>query len=189
MQFDLAERYILNRLKGELSSDLTYHNVFHTVDVCAAARQIALQEGLDGQPLEVLLTAALFHDTGFLIEAEGHEAASCAIAQQTLPAFGYAKADIELICRLIMATEIPQRPTRHLEEIICDADLDYLGRDDFFERSQLLYEEMHHLGTVGSREEYNNLQIAFLDGHHYFTATSKRLRNAKKEENYKKLIT
>ena len=30
-----------------------------------------------------------------------------------------------------MATKIPQKPQNHYEEVLSDADLDYLGRDDF----------------------------------------------------------
>ena len=189
MQLDLAEQYILERLKEELSPELTYHNCAHTMDVYSAARQIAVEEGVDGERLQLLLTAALFHDAGFLIRAQGHEVLSCAIAQEALPAFGYSDAGIQLICKLIMATEVPQQPTHHLEEIICDADLDYLGRDDFFGRSELLYEEMRNLGAVASREAYDKIQRAFLDSHHYFTATSNRLRSQKKAENYNILIT
>ena len=188
MQLDLAEQYVMTRLKTELSPDLSYHNDFHTQDVYRAAQQIAQQEGITGSALQWLLTAALFHDVGFLINAKGHEVLSCSIAQHALPAFGYTEADITVICNLIMATEIPQQPTQHLEEVICDADLDYLGRDDFFDRSQMLYEEMRNLGTVDSRDAYDRIQRAFLENHRYFTATSKRLRNKKKEENYNQLI-
>ncbi|MFB2118759.1 HD domain-containing protein [Parapedobacter sp. 2B3] len=188
MQLDLAERYVMKRLADELSPDLTYHNLAHTQDVYSATKRIASQEGIRHPDLQLLLTAALFHDVGFLISAKGHEIHSCAIAQRVLPSFGYTDADISLICKLIMATEIPQRPTRHLEEIICDADLDYLGRDDFFDRSQLLYEEMRKLGTVKSQHAYDELQRSFLGNHRYFTATSRGLRNKKKEENYNKLI-
>jgi len=187
MQLDLAKRYIAHRLKEELSPDFTYHNDFHTEDVYEAARWIALNEGVGGNQLQLLLTAALFHDAGFLINAKGHELLSCTIAENILPAFGYAETDIELINTLIMATEVPQRPQLLLEEIICDADLDYLGRDDFFVRSELLYEEMRNLGTVGSRGEYDKLQFSFLSSHRYFTETSRRFRNAKKEDNFRKL--
>lgn len=187
MQLDLAKQYIVNRLKEELSPDFTYHNVFHTEDVYEAARWIAFKEGVEGKPLQVLLTAALFHDAGFLIKAKGHELLSCTIAENILPAFGYVEPDIELVNTLIMATELPQRPRQLLEEIICDADLDYLGRDDFFTRSQLLYEEMRHLGTIGSRREYDKLQVEFLGSHRYFTETSRKFRNEKKEDNFRKL--
>lgn len=188
MQLDLADRYIMTRLKEELSPDLAYHNDVHTRDVYLATQRIALQEGIHNNNLQLLLTAALYHDAGFLINAKGHEIHSCTIAQQILPSFGYTESDILQICKLIMATEIPQQPTQHLEEIICDADLDYLGRDDFSKRSQLLYEEMRKLGAVASRDAYDKLQLAFFQNHQYFTVTSKRLRNKEKEENYKKLI-
>lgn len=187
MQLDLAKQYIVNRLKEELSPDFTYHNDFHTEDVYEAARWIALNEGVEGDQLQLLLTAALFHDAGFLINAKGHELLSCTVAETVLPAFGYTETDIELINKLILATEIPQQPQQLLEEIICDADLDYLGRDDFFVRSELLYEEMCNLGTIGSRGEYNKLQFSFLSNHRYFTETSRRFRNAKKEDNFRKL--
>ncbi|MGV3763535.1 HD domain-containing protein, partial [Parapedobacter sp.] len=157
-------------------------------DVYLAAQRIAAQEGVRDGALQLLLTAALFHDAGFLIHAKSHELHSCSIAQGVLPSFGYTEADISCICGLIMATEIPQEPSDHLEEIICDADLDYLGRDDFSARSQLLYNEMRNLGTIESHEAYNELQRAFLENHRYFTATSNRLRSKKKEENYKKLM-
>lgn len=188
MQLDLAERYVMERLNGELSPDLTYHNSDHTRDVYLATQRIGIHEGVSEYALQLLLTAALYHDAGFLIHHKNHETRSCSIAQGVLPSFGYQKADILRICELIMATEIPQQPTNPLEQIICDADLDYLGRDDFFERSQLLYEEMRKLGTIGSRTAYDELQHSFFKSHHYFTATSIRLRTGKKEENYKKLI-
>jgi len=188
MQLDLAERYIMGRLTEELSPDLTYHNSVHTRDVYLATQQIATQEGVSDHALQLLLTAALFHDAGFLIHAKNHELHSCAIAQSALPSFGYSEADIASICDLILATEIPQQPKHLLGEILCDADLDYLGRDDFPARSQLLYNEMRNLGTIASRAAYDELQRAFFESHHYFTATSNRRRNGKKEENYKKLI-
>jgi Predicted HD superfamily hydrolase len=190
MQRNLAAQYILNRLKDELSPDLTYHNVTHTEDVYSAAQLIAREEGITGRDLELTLTAALFHDTGFLINGmgHGHEVLSCSIARETLPAFEYSATDISLITELILATEIPQRPDRLLEQVLCDADLDYLGRDDFFQRSELLYNEMRKLGAVASRTDYDRLQLAFLRGHTYFTETSKRMRNQKKLDNLQKLI-
>lgn len=189
MQLDQAAHYILNRLKEGLSPNLRYHDAIHTMDVYSVARQLAQHEGIEGKSLDLLLTAALFHDAGFLISPEEHEFRSCNIVRETLPGFGYSDTEIDIICGLIMATKIPQSPKQHLEEILCDADLDYLGRADFFERSQLLYEEMSSLGKVNSREEYNRMQLAFLHNHHYFTATSKRIRKPKKEENLRKLTT
>jgi hypothetical protein len=81
-----------------------------------------------------------------------------------------------------MATKIPQTPHSRLEEIICDADLDYLGRPDFFPISDSLYEEVKIKGWVTDKREWNIKQVAFFRSHHYFTATSKKLREGEKQK-------
>jgi len=82
-----------------------------------------------------------------------------------------------------MATKLPQSPHNHLEEIICDADLDYLGRDDFFAISDRLYEEFLSEGKVQNYDDWNKKQIAFFENHRYFTPTSQTFRNEKKHSN------
>ena len=81
-----------------------------------------------------------------------------------------------------MATKIPQTPQTKLEEIIADADLDYLGRDDFFEISEYLYKELLNSGIVNNEEQWNILQVDFFEKHHYFTQLSKELRDEKKKK-------
>jgi hypothetical protein len=83
---------------------------------------------------------------------------------------------------MIMATRIPQTPHNLLEEILADADLDYLGRDDFFIIGNRLYDELAMYGIVNDRYDWNRLQVRFLENHHYFTQTAIRMRKAKKEE-------
>jgi hypothetical protein len=84
---------------------------------------------------------------------------------------------------MIMATMLPQHATNKLEMIICDADLDYLGRDDFFMISHRLKLEWHEMGQTSRLIEWYKGQIEFLEGHHYFLESTKELRQAKKEEN------
>ena len=52
-----------------------------------------------------------------------------------------------------MATKVPQSPKNHLEEILCDCDLDYLGRDDFEKISNNLFSEWKEHGLVTNVEE------------------------------------
>src|SRR5579872_4286957 len=122
MDVDSACAYILNKLANELPDNLPYHNVEHTRDVYVTARDIAEREGLTDHEKQLLLTAACFHDTGFLERTTGHEKVSCRLAQEILPGFGYKTDDIERICSIIMATKIPQQPKNHTEEILSDAD-------------------------------------------------------------------
>ena len=63
---------------------------------------------------------------------------------------------------MIMATKIPQSPRNGLEEIICDADLDYLGRDDFYEIGATLFEELKAYNVLQNEREWNRIQVKFL---------------------------
>lgn len=187
MQFKKAVDLILEKQKKELSGHLSYHNIDHIRDVYNAAGQIGKQEGISDADMHLLLTAAAFHDSGFIKRRSGHEEESCRIAAETLPAFGYTPADIETIRGLIMATKIPQSPKNHLEEILADADLDYLGRDDFFIVGEKLFNEFLTEGIVSNANDWTRLQVRFIENHHYFTKTSQKLRAAKKEENLKQV--
>lgn len=179
--------YILQKLRDELPQHLTYHTLQHTMDVYHRCDEIAEKEGLGGKMLDLLLIAAVYHDAGYLYQRVDHEKLSCEIAKDVLPQYGYINEDIEDVCRIIMATKLPQSPTSLAEQIICDADLDYLGRNDFFETGEGLYQEMLHADVVSSRGDWDKIQIQFLEQHHYFTATSQKLRNLKKQENLNQL--
>ena len=180
-QFQQLQELILGKLAKELPRHLSYHNSEHTTDVMQAVALIGDIEGIDEKNRRLLLTAALFHDTGFLIGREEHEIASCNIAIQYLPGFGYQPAEIEIICNMIMATRIPQSPQNLLEKILCDADLDYLGRIDFFILSNRLFTELQAEGIVKDEEEWNMQQADFMGSHSYFSETSVNLHQAKKE--------
>jgi uncharacterized protein len=180
-RFQQLKKLILGKMEKELPLHLSYHNIDHTADVMQAVSLIGDMEGIDEKNKRLLLTAALFHDTGFLIGREEHESASCDLAIQYLPGFGYQPAEIETICGMIMATRIPQSPRNHLEEILCDADLDYLGRDDFFTLSNRLFTELQAEGIVKDEEEWNMQQADFMGSHSYFSETSINLHQAKKE--------
>jgi hypothetical protein len=79
-----------------------------------------------------------------------------------------------------MATKIPQSPSDVLSEILCDADLDYLGRDDFYTIADTLFAEMKRMKLLSTETEWYDLQIRFLESHHYFTPTSQLTRSAPK---------
>jgi uncharacterized protein len=87
---------------------------------------------------------------------------------------------------MIMATKIPQQPKNHLEEIICDADLDYLGTDDYPVISKTLFKEMEHLRPL-TETRWLEIQVGFLEAHHYFTATATKARKRKKEATLQRL--
>lgn len=177
-------RIILDRFKNELPAHLHYHTIHHTLDVYNCAEIIAKAEKISAADLKLLLVAAVYHDAGYLDQNHDHELHSCELARRYLSAY-YSNDDIDTICDIIMATKIPQQPKTHLEQIICDADLDYLGRDDFFVIGETLYTEMLQIGTIKDRDQWNKLQVAFLNSHHYFTPTAIWMRQTGKENNLK----
>ncbi len=179
--------YMLDKLRNELPKHLKYHTPEHTLDVYGRAEAIAAKEGLTGRMLELLLVAAIYHDAGYLHQRVKHEDRSCEIAREVLPGYGYPDEDIDTICRIIMATQLPQSPDSLAGQIICDADLDYLGRDDFFTTGEGLYHEMLHDGVVANEKEWDIIQVKFLENHRFFTQSNIALRNAKKQENLNQL--
>lgn len=183
MQFEEAGRYIISLLSRELPENLCYHNVGHTLDVYSAAERIARAEGVTDKDMKLLLTAAWFHDSGHINGRPDHEKLSCTLARESLPQFDYTAEDIDHICHIIMATKLPQSPADHLGEILADADLDYLGRDDFFEISDKLFQEFRQTGHVESKKEWDRIQVAFFADHRYFTKTALAEREIKKEYN------
>ncbi|MBL7783631.1 MAG: HD domain-containing protein [Saprospiraceae bacterium] len=188
MNYRAAKKYILDRLRTELSVHLYYHGLHHTLDVLKMATQIAHEEGVRGRDLMLVKTAALYHDCGFVKNKHaGHEAEGCIIVREQLPHLGYTDADIDKICGMIMATKIPQTPTNLLEEIICDADLDYLGRSDFFPIGNTLFKEMQSYHLIGDEIAWNKLQVSFLSAHRFYTRTNKTLRDPVKQGYLKQL--
>lgn len=185
--FEKLKHKVLRQLEEALPASLTYHNAAHTADVLEQAEAIARQEGVSDENETMLLkVAALFHDNGFLQAYQGHEEKSCGLMRQQMQQI-FDEAALEKICGLIMATKIPQTPRTHLEEIICDADLDYLGRNDFEPISDALRLEFLAYKIVKDNREWEEKQIRFFEQHHYFTAASNTNRNTIKQQMLAKL--
>lgn len=178
-----AERFILSKLKNELSPKLHYHSYDHSKDVTRQAERIAIGEGITDEDLFLLKSAASYHDAGFVKQYDKNEPIGAEMAQEILPNFGYTQTHIDRIKELIYVTQIPHQPKNKLEEIICDADLDYLGRDDFHEIADLLRIELREHGKIDSDRKWDEIQVSFLTQHRYFTKTSIETRRAKKRQN------
>lgn len=192
VRFEDLNDYVLDRLERELPKHLYYHNYKHTIDVTIGVEIIGEGEGVKGEDMLLLKTAALFHDFGQVVGALDHEERSCEIAEEVLPKFDYDKEQIEIIKGIIMATKLPPQPKTLLEQIIADADLDYLGRRDMVPVSDTLYQELKVQGIIGSFNDWNKLQVKFLSAHQYFTETARNMRTVNKKEQIeriKELIT
>lgn len=183
-----AERHIMKVLEKGLSSKLHYHSIAHTKDVVRAVERYALLEGVTDEGLFLLKSAATYHDAGFVESYEKNEPIGARMAVEILPKYGYSEQHIEQIKELIFVTQIPHQPKNKLEEIICDADLDYLGRDDFHEIADKLRRELREHGKIDSDRKWDEMQVAFLNMHKYFTPTAIASRQAKKQKNLEEVM-
>jgi adenylate cyclase len=185
--FDLIEKKILKMLKNGLSPTLHYHGFPHTIDVINNAKYIAEKEKITQEDVHLLKMAALFHDLGFLEAYTGHEAIGCKMAREMLPKYAVPNDDIEEICEMIMTTKVPQSPKTLLEKILCDADLLYLGTDDFDRTGTSLFTELKENGKLETELEWNKLQVEFLKKHKFHTQFVSENFTKKKEKNLQKI--
>jgi len=184
MNFEKAKDHVFTLLKTGLKPSLYYHNFQHTIDVCAAVDRLAKLEGIDGDDLVLLRTAAVFHDVGFLWEYLDNEIIACDFARNTLVDFDYGNHQIDVICQMILSTQVPQKPKNILEMVLCDADLDYIGRGDFFITALRLHREWSENSKKKiTFKEWYLKQQDFIAQHEFFTESAKKLRNEKKMHN------
>ncbi len=187
LSFSTIQNQVLKTLKDELPNYSKYHSVEHTKYVLEKAIYIASKEQVSGHDLFLLKIAALYHDIGFIKSNIEHEAIGCDIVRNELPRYGISGEDVDIICGMIMATKIPQHPKTHLEKILADADLEYLGTKHFKTVSELLYKELKHYNPNLTRSEWNSIQINFIQNHQYHTKFCRRYKSFRKEKHLEEL--
>jgi uncharacterized protein len=177
----------ISKLEQELPAYYSYHTADHTKYVIEKAILIGKEEKIQNYDMELLKVAALFHDMGFLKSRDNHEEVSCEMASQELPYWDFERNEISQICGMIRSTKIPQRPITQLDKILADADLEYLGTDLYEEGASMLYRELIYFNPTLTEKEWLEIQVNFLNSHHYHTDYCINNRESKKLEHLKRL--
>ncbi len=168
---------IVNRLKALLPDEVVYHDISHTLNVEKAAMRFARLEGLDEESIQLLRTAVLYHDAGFVVEYHHNEPFGITMAENSLPKFGYSEEHIKVVRSIIASTASNTKPSNLLEQIMCDADHDYLGRADYFTVANKLRVELANYGQTMSEIEWIEFQLNYLEKvHRFYTVTAKNIR-------------
>ncbi|MEY2923512.1 MAG: hypothetical protein RLZZ337_52 [Bacteroidota bacterium] len=168
--------FVVEKIQKEIPATLTYHGLHHTLDVLRVCNDYIKRLSIQPKDAHLLRTAALMHDIGIMWNYQNHEEQGMDFVRNELPKWDYSQAEIERVCGMIQATRIPQNPMNILEQIICDADLDYLGTDQFYSIGETLFKEFIVYGVVKNEKEWDQLQINFLTNHSYHTDFAKRNR-------------
>lgn len=181
--YDRVLDHMCERLIKEIPSHYSYHSLRHTLDVIEQCILIAKGESLSEEEIDTLKIAALFHDSGYIRARKEHEQHSAQIFTEYAQRYELSPKAQELVRNCILATRIPQSPKTLLEKVLCDADLDYLGREDFMEIGESLFQEMHACSEIPNRESWNILQIKFLSTVCYHTSYSQKTRTQQLQQN------
>jgi uncharacterized protein len=189
----IVYNYIKELFRDELPKDLRFHIAKHTLHttkgVVASANRIAISEDVSEHDRELIITAAYFHDVGYIIEYNKNEPIAARMAGRILKLIGYKPNEIAKIQKMILATDLEIEPKTHLEKILCDADLDHFGREDFFKLDGKLREEWRVEGQDASDEaKWYKGTLEILQKHHYYTESQIRLREKRKQKNLERLL-
>ncbi len=182
VDFDHMRNNIINKLKSNLPEEVIYHDLFHTLNVEKAAIRLGKLEGITEDEMIVLRTAALYHDAGFIFTYHRNELHGVRLMEKQLPQFGYDDLQIQQIRNLILSTAHHAQPTSILEELMCDADHDYLGRADYYVVADKLRREMEQFGQTMTDLEWIDFQLDYLvNDHKFYTLAAKNIREKGKQ--------
>ena len=189
----IVDEYIRELFRDELPDGIKFHDADHTLHatkgVVAIANRIAISENISEHDRELLIAAAYFHDTGYIREYDKNEPIAARMAGRILKLIGYKPNEVEKIQMMILSTDLEREPKSHVEKIICDADLDNLGREDFFKLDEKLRQGRRARGIdVSDDAKWYQGTLEIIKKHQYYTESQKKLRDKGKQRNIKKLL-
>lgn len=177
---------LLSYMEEHWPEHLTYHTISHIIDVANVCDHYIGFYDLDKDSANLVRIAAIGHDMGYLVSPKEHEESSITEIRPFLEGL-FSETQMDKISGMIRATRLPQTPTNFYEEILADADLDYLGRNDYDTLSAGLYDEFLHYEVVSNDLEWLNIQINFLENHSYHTSFAKENRAELKHKKLEEL--
>ncbi len=183
-----TEEYVKKLLTEKLADTILFHNLAHTEYVVNNVSYIGKGAGLAERELELALICAWFHDVGFIVNPENHEEEGVKIAQSFLREHSVSEEDISQVERAILATRQPQKPLDKISEVVCDADVQHLAAEDYFERIVNLRKEWNLLsGESVSKRKFYKLSLEFFQKHNFHTEFAKKEYHEQKSKNLEEL--
>ena len=185
-----AEMFVLELFKEQLPNTFIYHDFTHTKRVYKSTKEIIENSEINVNEEEILLLAALFHDTGYIKTREGHEEESVKIATAFLTSEKIDQDIIDAVNECIMATKFKEVPNSKLGEIIRDADSSHFAKKYFNEASEFLRKEYEVQGikTYTAKEwRAENIEV-LTEKHRYYSPYAIKNWQPEKDKNIAKLM-
>jgi predicted metal-dependent HD superfamily phosphohydrolase len=183
-----VEEYVEQILRERTPDQNYYHNLYHTLDVVESSIEIGIGEKLSPDEMEMVQIAAWFHDIGYIEKPEGHEEVSAMYAGNFLNEENYPEERIAKVVGCILATKVPQNPRTKLEQVICDSDLNHLGREKFSARNDYFRKEQEYYRNRKLTEtEWLTSTIDFMTRHHFHSGFAINNFSKIKKKNIKDL--
>ncbi len=181
----IAKQKIEETSKPEIS----FHNWEHTQNVFKAVTEIASKTpNITSDKLELLQIAALFHDITSGVNHINHEIHSAEVAERFLKEKNLDNENINFVKELILKTKLSAKPSNIYEEIIKDADLNHLSKENYINKPFIdLYGEISNYRTLTPNKWVTEC-IDFFDNNSYYTEYAINTFDPGKEKNKDRLI-
>ena len=180
----------VERLVSRLDPTLYYHSADHTKDVLRQTMELAREDALDSRDVLLLAIAAAFHDAGFLEQRPKNEPIGAQMAVQAMAESGrFTETEQQLVEQMILDTQLvmegpAQISNSRLSPWLLDADLANLGREDFWQQTELLARELNM-----DMASMMPMTRALMERHDWQSPAGKRLFEHKKASNFVALET
>ncbi len=171
------EEVVFEKAKNEFPANLYFHTPKRLQEVYELVELYSRAEELSDEDTLLIRTAALFMDIGYIWSYDDHETYSINYARELLPTYKYSNEQIEMVVTLIDCTRGLRKPENILEEILLDAEMNYLSRADFEKLNEQLYQELADHNKAGTWDEWVKMQIVLLSNHKYYTRAANMLRD------------
>ncbi len=182
-----VEEKVFGEILEDLSAPLHFHSQEHARKVYDQAFMLCRAEEVEQEERLLVRSAALMLFTGLKQSYTNFENHSVEITRDLLPHYQYSETQIDRVCNLILSTKFPFHPNNHLEKILIDARMEFLGRPDYTSRIKLLFQELREAGTKINGQQFKHQQIELLHDFEYFTVAARRLREVSSRQQMTRL--
>jgi adenylate cyclase len=183
-----VEEEVIELVAKDIPANLYFHNAARIRDIYGLVELFGRAEELNDEETLVLRTAGLLIDVGYIWSYDEHENESIRFARELLPKYSYTPDQVERVVDLIEATKRLRKPQSRLEEILLDADMNYLSRADFVTLSKAFFNELYERNKIGNKEEWLRMQIVLLSNHKYYTSVANMLRDVSPEHQIENIV-